>query len=185
MISDAMFQNNLNSEIAKMRSAIRYHRAQLGDYRCWVDDIRAYQSADLAAYHLPQVPPPARCAQYCQAFWENRQRPHEKGKGDPALNSEHRVLPLPHYSDEDLDSMSPDQLQKERDRLRDGILQHESYGFLGRTVVHDEKLYQLLPEVVAWNSGLPPRETFLPHCAEFCGHCQSHPEHFLEWSEKK
>ena len=172
-------------EIQRLRAALRYHRGQLGDYRCWVDDVRVYQAANLTSYRLPQIPNTERFEAYCQAFWENRQRPAEKGKGDLSLNSERGILPLAPSSDDDLQTKALGDLQSELIRLREGIERHELRGFLGRTAEDDEQLYALLPERTPWNSALPPREVFLPHCREFCSHCQKRPEHFFEWSQEK
>ena len=168
--------------IVGLREAIRYHRAQVGDYRCWVDDERLYKAAG-GDVSLPVVPNPHEFMRRCEAFWDHRQRADERGKGDPSLNSEHRILSIPKYSNEDLAGESSLELSHKLDELLAAIRAHQQRGYAERSVSDDEALYVLLPEQVLWNSALPKREIFLSNCSRFCGHCQEYPEDILEWSD--
>lgn len=168
--------------IIDLRDAIRYHRAQISDYRCWVDDERLYKAAG-GDISLPVVPKPEEFLNRCEHFWDHRQRAHEQGTGDPSVSSAERILQLPVYANDDLAGNTEDELTRKLSELTAGIESHQRKGFDGRTVRDDEALYALLPEQVLWNSGLPKREIFLANCARFCGHCQERPEHILEWSD--
>lgn len=172
-------------KISAIRDAIRYHRAQISDYRCWVDDERLYQvtlGSDLAAARVPATEEfKARCA----AFWDLRQRPEEQGRGDPTVNSEVAPLKIATFSDEDLKTLSGAELARELERLENGVRKHLGKGDLGRVVRDDEQLYALLPERAEWSSALPAREVFLKNCERFCEHCQKNPGDLFEWSNRE
>lgn len=182
---DAMNLQMLRNRILSIRAAIRYHRAQLSDYRCWVDDERLYQLLCLEGAPVPLVPEPEEFAKRCAAFWDNRQRSEERGAGDPCIDSSIAPLPLPEFSDSDLNSMSPQQLEHILTQLIGAIERHRSKGYYSRTVDDDVELYAVLPERVPWSSALPQREVFLGNCARFCTHCQEHPSDLLEWAKEQ
>lgn len=174
----------LRAEIAAIRSSIRYHRGQVSDYRCWVDDLRLYRASGLESLALPVVPHPQEFRSRCEAFWDRRQREEEKGQGDRSVSSKGQVLKLPDFDDADLAAMSVDELRSELGRLCQAVTLHQQKGFLHRTVRDDEVLYALLPERVAWTSALPAREFFLANCERFCSDCQASPGKLLEWSQE-
>ncbi len=171
--------------IKSLRAGIRYHRAQVSDYRCWVDDLRLYQLAELPGYLKLEVPPEDEFMLRCKAFWDNRQREYERGTGDCSVDSSQAVQKIRIAQDEDLGRLPEESLKHILTLLLEEIRQHESKGFQGRTVADDLQLYGLLPETEAWTSALPARAFFLSNCAKFCSHCKSHPEHLLEWAEEK
>lgn len=41
---ETMSTDLLREEVKKLRDVIRYHRDQKGDDRCWVDDLRLYET---------------------------------------------------------------------------------------------------------------------------------------------
>lgn len=65
---DALLQ-----EIMRLRSAIRYHRDQKGDDRCWLDDIKLYELLPETSSHELTLPPQEEFLSSCKRFWECRQ----------------------------------------------------------------------------------------------------------------
>jgi hypothetical protein len=168
-------------QIIALRAAIRYHRGQVSDFRCWVDDIRIYEAAGLLDQKSRAVPAPAEFLQRCSAFWDNRQRPAEVGNGSPATNSEGAALRLPDYSDADLETLSNSQIEDLLAQMKDAVSYHYGRGYLLRDHADDQRLYSLLPENELWTSALPARDVFLKNCQRFCDHCQQKPEDLLDW----
>lgn len=168
-------------QIIAIRAAIRYHRGQISDFRCWVDDLRLYEITGLADPQERTVPSTERFLQRCEAYWELRQRPAEIGRGSASLNSESAPLSIPQYSNQDLDQLSPHELAETLNSLIAVVSDHCAAGFLGRTHTDDEKLYAVLPEQTEWSSALPARHVFLTNCERFCAHCQKRPEDLLDW----
>ena len=77
---DSISHNNLIAEVLKLRKAIRNHRDQKGDDRCWMDDIELYKTlpegvadADLSLLSDDQF------KRNCDLFVKNRKRPVPKG----------------------------------------------------------------------------------------------------------
>ncbi len=70
------------SEIRRLRMAIRNHRDQRGDDRCWMDDNELYAvlpEGVNAEFQLPEKRTfLGNCARHCEKFWENRQPPDAK-----------------------------------------------------------------------------------------------------------
>ena len=165
-----------------IRAAIRYHRAQISDYRCWVDDLRLYQVAEIPGYSNLVVPSPNEFMSRCESFWDNRQRLNERGLGDKLIDSSKCALEIDVDSNADIEGLSEQSLSELLSGLQSAVKQHESKGFQGRSVTDDVKLYAMLPDQLEWNSSLPERGYFLSNCSKFCQHCQSHPESLLEWS---
>ena len=74
----------LQGKLEGLREAIKKHRDQRGDDRCWLDDADLY-----AELNLPRttegstLPPKCEFLKSCERFWEQRQTPYEK-----------RILPI-------------------------------------------------------------------------------------------
>jgi len=71
----------LEAEVQRLREAIRTHRDERGDSRCWLDDARLYaaigEAINESEFRLPE-----RCEflASCERYWESRQpRPEAKG----------------------------------------------------------------------------------------------------------
>jgi hypothetical protein len=69
---DKMSDEELKSEVKKLRSVIRYHKDQKGDDRCWVDDIRLYEALPEGSVGYDSTLPPedvfmANCKKFCQS----------------------------------------------------------------------------------------------------------------------
>lgn len=63
----------LEQEVMKLRSAIRYHRDQKGDDRCWLDDIKLYEALPETGNAELTLPPKEEFLGSCKKFWECRQ----------------------------------------------------------------------------------------------------------------
>ena len=67
----------LYEKIERLEAAIREHRDQKGDDRCWLDDLKLY---DVLGETPPALSLPPKCEflESCARYWEQRQRPEEK-----------------------------------------------------------------------------------------------------------
>jgi len=73
---DSMTPEQLKEEVLKLRGAIRYHRDQKGDDRCWVDDLRLYElMPEGAEGYDPTLPPEDVFLENCKRFCRSRQTP--------------------------------------------------------------------------------------------------------------
>lgn len=71
-----MTEEQLRDEAKKLRAAIRYHRDQKGDDRCWVDDIRLYEALpEGPSNYDPTLPPEDVFLENCKRFCRSRQTP--------------------------------------------------------------------------------------------------------------
>lgn len=66
------------AEIERLRAAIRNHRDQHGDDRCWLDDVELYRVLGDAAEVDITLPTKCEFLTSCARYWEQRQRPDEK-----------------------------------------------------------------------------------------------------------
>jgi hypothetical protein len=78
-----------DEERVRLESAIRTHRDQRGDDRCWLDDHALYSVLDDApepSNHLA-LPPKCEFLKSCERYWEQRQTPDDKasGKNGPTI----------------------------------------------------------------------------------------------------
>jgi hypothetical protein len=65
-------------ETERLRSAIREHRDQKGDSRCWLDDWRLYQALGDGCEAETRLPPKCEFLESCRRYWEQRQASGEK-----------------------------------------------------------------------------------------------------------
>jgi hypothetical protein len=73
---EPMTAEEMKAEIIKLREAIRYHRDQKGDDRCWVDDLRLYEILPEGAVgYDPTLPPEDVFLENCKRFYKSRQVP--------------------------------------------------------------------------------------------------------------
>jgi hypothetical protein len=73
---DQMDEASLRAEAKKLRAAIRYHKDQKGDDRCWVDDLRLYEALpEGAAGHDSTLPTEEVFLENCKRFCRSRQVP--------------------------------------------------------------------------------------------------------------
>jgi hypothetical protein len=71
-----MSLEELQTEAKRLRDAIRYHRDQKGDDRCWVDDLRLYEALpEPPTNYDPTLPPEDVFLANCKRFCQSRQTP--------------------------------------------------------------------------------------------------------------
>jgi uncharacterized small protein (DUF1192 family) len=92
----------LEAEVERIKAAIREHRDQKGDDRCWLDDLMLYRALDGkvsgATVADMELPPKCDFLESCSRYWDQRQRPTAK--------------------DDDPKEMTIAQLQAEVERLK-------------------------------------------------------------------
>ena len=164
-----------------IRAAVREHRDQIGDYRCWVDDEVLYHRIlpELSGVQ-PTVPPASEFIRLCESYFNRRQDPCEPPQQIPLDSS---VGPLQHDHDSSLDAdlaeKSVESLQSEIEDWYRAIRTHREKGHHQRTHEDDKTLYLALPERVSAVTQLPPRDLFLgKNCPAYSAYCQQHPEEF-------
>jgi hypothetical protein len=98
-------------------------------------------------------------------------------------DSRHESLTLDQIDDADgdLNTMDVGRLQKELEKLTQGIRRHHDVPRADRRWQHDKALYLLLPEqrLAVWQ--LPVRECFLESCEHFNESCQKNPIKLHAW----
>ncbi len=68
---------DLEDEIERLKTAIRKHRDQKDDDRCWLDDQELYEA--LGEPVPPLILPAKECfLESCERYWKQRQSPHAK-----------------------------------------------------------------------------------------------------------
>ncbi len=71
-------QKELEAEAARLRDAIRKHRDQRGDDRCWLDDQDLYMALGPESINAnTALPPRDQFLESCRRFWDQRQAPHD------------------------------------------------------------------------------------------------------------
>jgi chromosome segregation ATPase len=90
--------NTKVDEITRLQVAIREHRDQKGDNRCWLDDFNLYKVLPEGPSYDSSLPPKCEFLESCSRFWEQRQ--------------------LPDAMSRRADEMTITQLQAEVERLR-------------------------------------------------------------------
>ncbi len=74
----------VEDELDRLRTAIREHRDQRGDDRCWLDDQRLYHAlgeGDPDPFDpVSALPPKADFLASCERFWIKRQCPGQEGR---------------------------------------------------------------------------------------------------------
>ena len=183
---------NRNEELSQIlreiRQAVREHRDQVGDYRCWVDDEVLYHRVLPELRGLsPQVPDPVNFSNFCDAYFNNRQDPSEPPYEIP-LDSSVGKLELKYDSslDGDIAAMDERALGAAIDKWYALVRAHRDKGHMSRGYEDDKALYLNLPERSLAKTRLPPRELFLGRgCPAYNAHCQTNPSEFAKAEWKK
>lgn len=71
----------MDAHVRRLEEAIRKHRDQRGDNRCWLDDVELYRSLrdELSEYAVDtELPPKCDFLMSCSRYWDQRQRPSDK-----------------------------------------------------------------------------------------------------------
>ena len=141
------------NRIKELRKAMRYHRNQIGDDRCWVDDYKVWNT-------LPETKQVLRLPTYdegmrqCRAFHKYRNSASmEETPADAILD--------PANWDDDLAKMNAEDLRSELSKLENAIYQHCNIFYKVRTLEDDKELYAVLPEKIPADFRLPCEEDFL------------------------
>jgi uncharacterized coiled-coil DUF342 family protein len=73
----------LMAERDELLAAIKEHRDQRGDDRCWLDDQKLYVAAGLGETATGETALPPKCdfLKSCERYWHQRQAPLEHGTG--------------------------------------------------------------------------------------------------------
>ena len=145
--------DSVRSQIIELRKVIRYHRDQIGDDRCWVDDHLVWNALPETkqVLHLPTYDEGMR---QCRAFFNYRNSTtKEETPADAIL--EHAKW------DDDLVKMNAEGLSSELSKLENAIRKHSYIVYRVRTVEDDKELYAVLPEKIPADFRLPSEEDFL------------------------
>lgn len=143
----------LISQILELRQAIRYHRDQIGDDRCWLDDYLVWNA-------LPETKQVVRLPTYeegmkkCRAFYENRNEGYREEIPSDAILDANRW-------DNDLVKNSHEDLTAKLVLLERAIRKHYDIHNRERTIEDDKELYSVLPEKIPADFRLPCEKDFL------------------------
>jgi hypothetical protein len=171
---ETMDASKLRDEVLKLRDAIRLHRDQRGDDRCWLDDVLLYKALPETVHSLTQLQPRDEFMLACEKFWCTRQCPAEPAYA--GQQTERRA-----YADDDLAGKGLGALLGEAMHLRTGIRSHRDKGD-ARSWRDDATLYRLLPEKDPGITALPPKPVLLGNCQRYWQTRQSqHPQKLHEW----
>lgn len=144
----------LEKAIHERRRVIRYHRDQLGDDRCWLDDYLVWVMLEDTPSEPKTLPLYDEMMRRCGDFFTYRQV-----KTPDALSNE-AIFDHGHW-DDDLAKMHSDALLDELMKIQQAIRRHGDITDRPRTVDDDRRLYSVLPEKLPADFRLPPREEFL------------------------
>lgn len=73
---EEMTVEQLKDEVKKLRAVIRYHKDQKGDDRCWVDDLRLYETLPEGPVGYDSTLPTEEVfLENCKRFCKSRQVP--------------------------------------------------------------------------------------------------------------
>lgn len=90
-----MDQNIKDRRIKELETAIRNHRDQKGDNRCWLDDLELYKVLNDGKSGDLSLPPKCEFLESCSRFWEQRHTNEGATIGKPTINQlEEKVILL-------------------------------------------------------------------------------------------
>ncbi len=145
----------LIAAIKKGRGAIRYHRDQKGDDRCWLDDWRVWAVHPTSPATQNTLPSFQEGMKLCRLFYtlRNAETPDDTPLG---------AIPDENKWDADLDEMDGKALERELERLRAAIGIHRDIVKARPLEIEDDRaLYAVLPEKVPADFRLPREDEFL------------------------
>lgn len=146
----------LREAILERRKVIRWHRDQVGDDRCWLDDFLVWAMVEGSAQTPSSIPFNEGMGR-CRGFYHcRRSDTKDPVPGDAILD--------PALWDTDLTDMDTRQLLRALARTQDSICRHrdvEKTKKRLRTIDDDRELYSALPEKIPADFRLPPEEEFL------------------------
>jgi hypothetical protein len=153
-------------KLKELRQAIRSHRDQKGDDRCWLDDPGLWALVD-GSISEPKAPPPfEEMMAACRAFYVHRRSDAPDAAPADAVTD-------PTKWDDDLVSMADDAVRTELTRTEDAIRAHRDVSGRPRTLDDDRRLYAILPERLPADFRLPPEDEFLGEAKKPTAGCPS------------
>ena len=127
---------NIDSQIVEMRKAIRSHRDQIGDDRCWIDDHAVYNTVPSIRQKV-YLPSYEEGMRKCRLFYKNRNTDSVDATPQDA------ILDPARWND-DLLGMSADDLQEQHAKLEKAIIKHYNIPYDKKTIEDDKELYRVL-----------------------------------------
>lgn len=155
-------KSQLMKAIKDRRKAIRYHRDQIGDDRCWLDDGLVWAALNTTPAEPKVLPDYEKMMEHCSAFFYKRQEKEFDQIKDQMDETKW---------DEDLHRLDETGLLNELLKLQTTILEHRERGQLNLTVADDKKLYEILPEGLKADFRLPSEAAFLGGTVDPCAGC--------------
>lgn len=148
------------------RDVLRYHRSQLGDDRCFIDDFRVTAMVEGLPTIESVVTSPEVGMQMCRDFYRFRR----SDTRDPILAG---AILTPALWDYDIYRMDHIQHLDELEKIQLGIFKFGSIKDRPKTIDDDRELYSLLPEKLPADFRLPPEPEFLGEAAAPKAGCPS------------
>lgn len=142
----------VRDDIKRLRHAIRLHRDQRGDDRCWLDDLRLWKLLPDTVLDDTAIPDDAM--DRCRAYYRNRRADAADPIPPEAVRDRKRW-------NDDLDGMSTNRGREELRRLTAAVARHRDVEGRERTIDDDRALYAVLPEKLPADFRLPPEPEFL------------------------
>lgn len=149
-------------KIRACRQAIRYHRDQKGDDRCWVDDYVVWKFLSDTPPEPTKPPSFEKAMGCCRSFYDHRRA--EQPDYAPA-----NAVSNPALWDADLDALSEAERAAELERIQAAIRTHRDVIGRERTLDDDRALYDILPEKIPADFRLPGKPEFLDGVKLGCG----------------
>lgn len=144
----------LIQKIQEIRQAIRQHRDQKGDDRCWLDDYRVWACIEGSPADPEALPSFEDGMEQCRAFFLHRRAEQADPLPPDAIQD-------PQKWNGDLQTLSELELQTVLTALQEAIQTHRDIHDRPRTLQDDRALYAILPEKIPADFRLPPEHIFL------------------------
>lgn len=152
----------MQENIIACRQAIRYHRDQKSDDRCWLDDYLVWKFLPDSAPEPTHLPPFEEAMGCCRSFYNNR-RSDQSDADSAAIKKD------PSAWDDDLVGMTEVELKAEWEKLQNALRTHRDIIGRERTLDDDRALYLVLPEKIPADFRLPSKPEFLDGVKPGCG----------------
>lgn len=159
---EASVKRSVANRILRLRAAIRHHRDQRGDDRCWLDDWRLWKK--LPDTILDDTAIPSDATARCEAYFRHRRSDTADPTPANAIRNRRRW-------NEDVDGMGREGWAAELGRIEAAIRAHRDILGRERTLADDRALYAVLPENIPADFRLPPEAEFLGEDADPIAGC--------------
>ena len=147
-----VFNGYILDDLLRMRAAIRHHRDQRGDNRCWLNDWKLWRNLEDTILNDATIPKDAMAR--CEAYYRNRRSDAPEAIPENAIRATRRW-------NEDIDGLGRGGTLREMRRVEAAIRAHRDAEDGEHTANHDRALYAVLPENLPADFRLPPRDEFL------------------------